>query len=350
MKSRNTISFIAVILTLLAAGSATAAGLLIPLGQSSSLDIRDHKVNVVVEDGYVVTAVDQVFVNAGANEVEAVYSFPVPSHAAVAEFTYWIDGNPVTGEVLKKQEARDLYEQEKSQGRETALAEKDEYRTFNISVYPVRANSDVHVRLVYIQSADTDTGIGRYVYPLEEGGVDEERKAFWEIRNAVRGTFSFDLELKSSYPVDAIRLPEQPNAVLKQVDAGHWTVGLHSTGSSPIDEEFESQVAALEAGETPAPSSTASGVANLDTDIVVYWRHSPGLPGTVDLVTHKPDPNGRGTFMLTFTPGDDLPMIENGRDWVFVLDVSGSMQGKFATLADGVQQALGKLNPADRFR
>jgi Ca-activated chloride channel family protein len=54
--------------------------------------------------------------------------------------------------------------------------------------------------------------------------------------------------------------------------------------------------------------------------------------------------------MLTFTPGDDLPIIENGRDWVFVLDTSGSMQGKFATLANGVQQALGKLNPNDRFR
>ncbi len=54
--------------------------------------------------------------------------------------------------------------------------------------------------------------------------------------------------------------------------------------------------------------------------------------------------------MLTFTPGDDLPIIEDGRDWVFILDVSGSMQGKFATLSNGVQKALGKLNPNDRFR
>ena len=350
MKSRSTISFIAVVLTLLGGASANAAGLLIPQGQSSSLDIRDHSVNVVVEDGYVVTEIDQVFVNAGGNDVEAVYSFPVPSHAAVAEFTYWIDGKPVTGEVLKKQEARDLYEQEKSQGRETALAEKDEYRTFDISVYPVRANSDVRIRLVYVQSATTDTGIGRYVYPLEEGGVDEERKAFWEVRDSVTGAFSFDFELKSSYPVDAVRLPEQPNAILNKIDAGHWTIDLHSTGSSPVDEEFASQVVALEAGETPAPASTSSGIAKLDTDIVVYWRHAPDLPGTVDLVTHKPDASGRGTFMLTFTPGDDLPVIEDGRDWVFVLDTSGSMQGKFATLANGVQQALGKLNPNDRFR
>jgi len=350
MKIKSYISLIAVVLTLLGAASANAAGLLVPQGQSSSLNIRDHKVSVVVEDGYVVTEIDQVFINAAGSDVEAVYSFPVPSHAAVAEFTYWIDGQPVTGEVLKKQEARDLYEQEKSQGRETALAEKDEYRTFDISVYPVRANSDVHIRLVYVQSTTTDTGIGRYVYPLEEGGVDEERIAFWEVRDAVTGTFSFNFELKSSYPVDAVRLPEQPHAILNKIDAGHWTIDLHSTGSSPVDEEFESQVAALEAGETPAPASTSSGIAKLDTDIVVYWRHAPDLPGSVDLVTHKPDASGRGTFMLTFTPGDDLPVIENGRDWVFVLDTSGSMQGKFATLANGVQQALGKLNPQDRFR
>ena len=350
MKTKSYISLIAVVLTLLGAASANAAGLLVPQGQSSSLNIRDHKVSVVVEDGYVVTEIDQVFINADGSDVEAVYSFPVPSHAAVAEFTYWIDGQPVTGEVLKKQEARDLYEQEKSQGRETALAEKDEYRTFDISVYPVRANSDVRIRLVYVQSTSTDTGIGRYVYPLEEGGVDEERKAFWEVRDAVTGAFSFNFELKSSYPVDAVRLPEQPHAILNKIDAGHWTIDLHSTGSSPVDEEFEAQVAALEAGETPAPATNSSGVANLDTDIVVYWRHAPDLPGTVDLVTHKPDANGRGTFMLTFTPGDDLPVIENGRDWVFVLDTSGSMQGKFATLANGVQQALGKLNPQDRFR
>ena len=200
MSTKSYISLIAIVLALFSVGSADAAGLLTPKGQSGSLNIRDHTVKVVVEDGYVITEIDQIFVNGAANDVEAIYSFPVPSHAAVAEFTYWIDGKPVTGEVLKKQQARDLYEQEKAAGRETALAEKDAYRTFDISVYPVRANSDVHVRLVYVQSASTDTGIGRYVYPLEEGGVDEERNAFWDVRDTVTGSFSFDLNLKSSYP------------------------------------------------------------------------------------------------------------------------------------------------------
>lgn len=328
---------------------ASAAGLLTPAGSNSPLGIRDHHVTVVVDDGYVVTEVEQVFVNPSGQDFEAVYSFPVPRGGSVAEFTYWIDGKPVTGEVLPRVRAREVYEQEKAAGRETALAEKDAYRTFDISVYPVRAGQDVRTRLVYLQTAHADTGIGRYVYPLEEGGVDEQRVAFWEIRDEVTGSFRFELELKSTYPVDAVRLPGQPGAVAHQVDSGHWKVTLGSNGAS-TGGNLDEQIAALESEQAEIPAARPAGAAILDQDVVVYWRHQPGLPGSVDLVTYKPDPTGRGTFMLTLTPGDDLPVITDGRDWVFVLDRSGSMAGKFATLAAGVEQALQQLNPNDRFR
>jgi len=327
----------------------SAAGLLTPAGSNSPLGIRDHHVRVVVDDGYVVTEVEQVFVNPSGQDFEAVYSFPVPQGGAVAEFTYWIDGKPVTGEVLPRERAREVHEQEKVAGRETALAEKDEYRTFDISVYPVRAGQDVRTRLVYLQTAHTDSGIGRYVYPLEEGGVDEQRMAFWDLRDEVSGSFSFAMELKSTYPVDAIRLPGQPGAVARQIAAGHWSVALGSVGTS-AGGNLDEQIAALESAAAAPPAATPAGAAKLDQDVVVYWRHQPGLPGSVDLVTYKPDATGRGTFMLTLTPGDDLPVITEGRDWVFVLDTSGSMAGKFATLAVGVEQALQQLNPEDRFR
>jgi len=74
------------------------------------------------------------------------------------------------------------------------------------------------------------------------------------------------------------------------------------------------------------------------------------LPGGVDLIAHKPEGKDRGTFMLVVTPGEDIKPIKQGRDWVFVLDISGSMQGKYATLADGVERAMKKMRPEDRFR
>src|SRR5210317_881125 len=180
-----------------------AAGLLKPTNTDlAPLEIREHHVHVVIEDGYAITTVDQVFANLSAADLEAIYSFPVPEKAAVGEFTYWIDGQPVTGEVLEKQQAREVYESEKQAGRETALAEQDSYRTFDIAVYPVKAMQDVRTRLTYIQPVHIDSSIGRYVYPLEEGGVDEQKLAFWSYQEAVTERFSFELEFRSSWPVD----------------------------------------------------------------------------------------------------------------------------------------------------
>lgn len=339
------------------ASLAQAAGLLTPAdGSLPSLEIRSHRVEVVIEDGYAVTTVDQVFYNPHARDLEAIYSFPVPAHGSVGEFTVWIDGRPVNGEVLEKQEAKKVYEEEKAAGREAGLAEKDSYKTFDISVSPVRASQETRVRFVYYQTAEVDTGIGRYVYPLEEGGVDEQKLAFWTANPTVTAAFDFKLRLKSGYPVDALRVPNQPQAVVTQTSAQDWTVQL-SSGNAAGPQQEEGAAAtqsgagkAVPAFNPGAEQGKAAAAFVLDKDLVVYWRHQAGLPGSVDLVTYKPDAGKRGTFLLTVTPGEDLKPITEGSDWIFVLDMSGSMQGKYATLADGVQRALGKLRPQDRFR
>ena len=153
---------------------ALAAGLMTPTNSGlPPLQIREQHVTVDVEDGYAITEVEQVFHNPNDQDLEAYYRFPVPERGTVAEFTVWIDGKPVIGEVLEKQQARQVYEKEKAAGREAGLTEKDSYKAFDVRVQPVRAGQDTRVRLVYMQPAFVDTGIGRYVYPLEEGGVDE---------------------------------------------------------------------------------------------------------------------------------------------------------------------------------
>ncbi|MCV6604405.1 MAG: VIT domain-containing protein, partial [Porticoccaceae bacterium] len=187
---------LAVVAMVMFSQGVLAAGLMTPKSSNlPTLEIKQHHVNVVIEDGYAITSVEQVFYNPNSEELEAIYSFPVPEKASVGEFTYWIDGQPVTGEVLEKKQARELYEREKSRGRETAITEQDEYRTFDSSVYPVRGNQEVKIRLVYIQPVHVDHSIGRYLYPLEEGGVDEQKLAFWNYNDEVSEAFSFNLKL-----------------------------------------------------------------------------------------------------------------------------------------------------------
>ncbi|KPA16203.1 secreted protein containing Vault protein inter-alpha-trypsin domain protein [Candidatus Magnetomorum sp. HK-1] len=134
--------------------SSHSAGLLTPKNFNiPKLDIKKHNVNVVIEDGYAITTVDQVFFNPNNQDLEAIYSFPVPDKAAVSEFTMWIDGKPINGEVLEKKDARQIYEEQKSNGNNAGLTEKNKYKTFEISVYPVLANQTTKIRLSYIQPA-----------------------------------------------------------------------------------------------------------------------------------------------------------------------------------------------------
>jgi Ca-activated chloride channel homolog len=332
-----------ILTALLTTTLSQAAGLLQPSdGSLPPLEIRDHNVSVVLEDAYAVTTVEQVFFNPHDRDLEARYSFPVPEHGSVAEFTLWIDGKPVTGEVLERKEARRVYEEEKAAGRDAGLTEKDEYKTFEVQVSPVRAGQETRIRLVYLQPAHVDTGIGRYVYPLEEGGVDEEKLAFWTANDRVERQFSFNMKIRSAYPIEAVRMPNQPQAQLKQLSDGDWQINVGNSANNPAMGE--------EGSQSQAAASASGPAFTLDKDLVVYWRHKAALPGSVDLVAHKPEGDRRGTFMLVVTPGDDLQPISGGKDWVFVLDISGSMQGKYTTLADGVERAMKQMRPEDRFR
>ncbi|MDD1794872.1 VIT and VWA domain-containing protein [Enterovibrio sp. ZSDZ42] len=324
------------------APAAMASGLLKPINsQHQDLNIETHKVDVVIEDGYATTSIEQTFHNPNDQILEARYSFPVPQEAVVGEFIYWINGTPVIAESVAKDKAKKIYEEQKAQGNATALTEKDGYKTFEMRVFPVQPQQSVKVKLVYLQDALIDHGIGRYVYPMEEGGVDEARDSFWTRNDAVEQDFSFNVTLKSAYPVDGVRLPSHPNAALTQEALGEhtiWKAQVANQASGAVEEE----------GVTASPSAPAY---RLDQDIVVYWRLQDGLPGRLDMVAYRnPEESKRGTVKLTFTPGDDLGPVTQGRDWVFVLDKSGSMSGKYNTLAEGVRQGLNKLPQQDRFR
>lgn len=325
--------------------TANAAGLMTPLGSQSPLEIKSHHVDVTIEDGYVVTEVDQTFSNPGSQDLEALYSFPVPEKGTVSEFTVWIDGKPVIGEVLEKNKAKKLYQEEKAAGRDAGLTEKKKHYRFEVRVSPVRAQQETRIRLVYMQKVTIDSSMGRYVYPLEEGATDDQANAFWSYNPVVKEDFSFNVHLRSAYPISGIRMPQHPQAVISHISQQDWKVSLGTQSSVNIEEEGGSQ----NKPQNNQQQSVTSAMS-LDKDIVMYWRLAPNLPGSIDLVSYREAGAKRGTFMMTLTPGDDLAKITEGRDWAFVLDMSGSMSGKYQTLVDGVQRALKGLNPKDRFQ
>jgi len=327
-----TAKLILLITLLLLAGNATAAGLLKPIGASDSaaLSISSHNVDVTINNGFVRTEVDQTFANSSGTAIEGIYSFPLPKQSSLSELSLWIAGQEILGEVVEKQRARQIYQEQKAKGNQTALAEKNDYRSYDVKVGNIPAQSDARVRLVYYQPLEIDLNIGRYIYPLAEGNVDEERISFWSTDDKVSGPFHFHLQLKSAFPVKDVRLPGLDQEAIIQRSGG-------------VSEENAGDIIDVTIDRTEG--------SQLNKDIVFYYRLDDSVPARIELVPYKADKNSDGTFMLVVTPAADLQPITEGTDWTFVLDNSGSMGGhKINTLADGVSRVLGQMSANDRFR
>ena len=306
-----------------------AAGILKPArGDAQSVRMKSHHVDVTINNGFARTEVDQIFINTGERDLEAVYSFPVPKDASLSELSLWIDGREVMGEVLEKEQARAVYQDQTARGKEAAIAEKNRYETFDVAVSPVRARKETRIRLVYYQPLEMDLNIGRYVYPLESGNVNEEQIRFWQVDESVKENLSFNLTLKSAFPVKDVRMPGYDGQAVVMEKSG--------------DESAS--------GEAYSVSLDFPDGGRLSKDIVFYYRLEDNAPARVELIPYRRG-EGQGTFMLVVTPGGALQPIRRGTDWTFVLDVSGSMSGaKIATLASGVAKTIRQMSPEDRFR
>ncbi|MCP3960630.1 MAG: VWA domain-containing protein [bacterium] len=322
MKRRTVLALAFAALALGSLSAAHAAGTLTPVGSPDApIQIRDHNVRVVIHNGFAQTEVRQTFFNPNDVDLEAHYSFPLPESASLSEVTIIAGERELHGEVLERDHAAQIYEEERDQGNDAGLATKNGYQTFDFLVSPVRAQDSTGIRFVYYQPLAIDTGIGRYLYPLEDGGTDELAASFWLPNTRVEGSFSVELELKSAWPVAEVRVPGFENeARVEELDTDHYRIVLERQGAS------------------------------LDRDFVFYYRLADGLPGRLEMVAYRADESKPGTFMLVLTPGIDLKPLNRGADYTFVLDVSGSMDGKIRTLADGVGRALGDMQPQDRFR
>lgn len=322
MISHRRLRAAAAAVALLLAGGARAAGTLTPTGSPyAPIEIREHHVDVVINNGFARTEVQQTFFNPNSDDLEGIYAFPVPKSASLSEVTVLIGELEIEGEVVERDRARAIYESERDRGRDAGLASKQAFDTFEFRVSPIRAGAETRVRFAYYQPLEIDTGIGRYAYPLEDGGVDELAKQFWLTHDVVRGPFSIDVELKSAWPVTDVRAPGfEGDAVVTPLGEGHYRLRV----------------------ERPT--------ARLDRDFVLYYRLQDGLPGRVEVIPFRDDERRPGTFMAVVTPGLDLQPITGGSDYAFVLDVSGSMSGKLLQATRAIGEALRALGPDDRFR
>jgi Ca-activated chloride channel family protein len=295
------------------------AGLLTSTDPSGSLALVDHTVDVVIDGGYAKVKWTQSFWNRSDHALEAVYEVPLAEDATLAGIEAMVGDRQLVGEVLPKAEAETIYENEKAAGNNAGLATQESYKRYRYALSRIPADSYAEIEVTYYQPIKVDTGVGTFRYVLEEGGVDDGSSLFWNRRDTLEGAFSVSVEVRAGAPLNSLRAPGFSQAAIEIVDSE--TQRFHWSGK----------------------------VGQLKQDFVLYYMLEENLPGRVEVFTHKPSQSEDGTFMAVVTPGIDLAPL-NGQDYVFVLDLSGSMDGKMESMLAGVSEALKTFSARDRFR
>ena len=292
-----------------------AAGLLIADGGfGGRLKVVEHDVQVTVTSGIAITHVTQVFQNLEQRQVEALYTFPVPEKASVSNFSMWINGKEMVGEVLEKKRAREIYDSYKRRNIDPGLLEQVDYKTFEMRIFPIPAGARQRVQITYYQELDHDNDRATYVYPLAT--VTEGTAG-----STTEGRFSINMDVQSLIPI----------------------VEMKST-SHGDDFVFVTH------GQGYRQASLETREGDLNRDVVVSWaleRPSTGF----DLITSR-EQGEDGYFCLMLTVGEDLAELDQGMDYVFVLDVSGSMahDGKLKLSRGSVASFIEALGEKDRFQ
>src|SRR5262245_43983002 len=99
-----------------------------------SCPLRSTKVQVDVSGFIARVRVTQEFDNQFAFPIEAVYTFPLSENGAVDDMTMNIGSRVIRGKIMRRAEARAVYEQAKSEGKTASLLDQERPNIFTQSV------------------------------------------------------------------------------------------------------------------------------------------------------------------------------------------------------------------------
>ncbi|KIX92037.1 uncharacterized protein Z520_12252 [Fonsecaea multimorphosa CBS 102226] len=282
------------------------------------------------------TTLTQTFVNNEAHSLDDVhYTFPLYDGVSVVGFKCTIGSKVIVGVVKERHQARAEYQEAVSRGETAGLLEQlpEASDVFTTSVGNIPAKEKFQVELVYLGELkhDAETDGSRFTIPTmiapRYGSLsgDSATAMFHTKTDKGRIAICVDVTLPTGGIVQGIQSPSHPIAV---------TTGR--TSSMPED-SFDSN---------HASATLTLGTTELEKDfVIVVLAKDTGIPRAL-LETHSTIPNQRA-LMATLVPKFNLPNISP--EIVFVVDRSGSMEGKMELLITAMKVFLKSLPVGVKF-
>ena len=289
------------------------------------------------------TTVDQMFTNESKEPIEAIYVFPLPSNAAVNNMTMIIEDRIIQGIIKEKSEAKKTYEKAKKDGKRTTLTEQQRPNIFTNKVANVMPGDTIIVRLEYINELEYDDGKFRLRFPMVVAPryIDGSRVIGYS------GTgWSYDTDvIPDASQITPKVVPEgmrSGNSISLNInlDAGLDISNIFSSSHYIIKEKKGN-------GKYKINLKNNKNIPN--KDFVMEYEVKKGEEPKAALFISKEQEDNY--FMLMAIPPEKTEeKINIGKEMIFIVDVSGSMNGVSIEQAKkGLQYSVSQLNNNDLF-
>lgn len=340
-------TFLARLCCLLLAMSASLATLAAddrPLNDSSSspyffvenadpavdaLPLKATRVDARVLGNIAEVTVTQEYRNQGKTPLEARYVFPASTRAAVHGMTVHLGERVIQAQIREKQKAKAEYQQAKQDGKTAALLEQERENVFQMNVANILPGDVVQVELRYSELLVPTDGKFQFVFPTVVGprynGRDESgsgqqqwiESPYLPAGQPSATKFALQVELLAPVQIGEIASPSHRLAI--QRDGQRATVRVAADDDTAGNRDF----------------------------ILDYQLGGEAVQSGL-LLSRGAQEN---FFLAMVAPprAPDARLIVP-RDYVFVVDVSGSMNGfPLDTTRTLLRDLIGRLRPSDTF-
>jgi Ca-activated chloride channel family protein len=297
-------------------------------GNVSALPLRETSAKVAIAGVIARVRVTQVYQNESSQPIEAVYVFPGSTRSAVFGMQMKIGARTIDAKIEKREAARQMYERAVNEGKSASLLEQHRPNVFSMRVGNIMPGDRIEVSLDYTELLRPVDGVYELVYPTVVGprytGSGKEAESWTE--NPHLGP-----SLKPTYK---------------------WSASVRLAAGLPI--------AALDSPtHTISPRFDGKNTAVIETDeehggnrdFVLRYRLAGDAIETGLLLFENPQEKDDNYFLLmAHPPKREVPRAPVGREYIFVLDVSGSMNGfPLNTAKTLLRGLLGGMKSEDRF-
>jgi Ca-activated chloride channel family protein len=275
--------------------------------------------------------VTQIYKNEGKRPLEAIYVFPASTRAAVYGMKMTLGERVITAKINKREDARREYEQARQQGKSASLLEQQRPNVFQMNVANILPGDEIKVELNYTELLVPTDRVYEFVYPTVVGprysnsSVETASPSEQWVENPYlhqgkppSDTFDITASLAAGLPIRDIESPSHKVAI---------------TYSGPA-------VATIRLDK----SEELDG----NRDYILRYRLD-GDRIQSGLLLYEGE---RENFFLLMMQPPKRVMKEQipGREYIFIVDVSGSMHGFPLDISKKLlKNLIGNLRPTDKF-